>query len=147
MQATVLAAENEICARAWKLSALFCIAEHPNIYDSSMQLLPDYVRGLLLKQFQHMRNKENTMKSVNLLSFIMPRTVQNRHEVQVFVILHGSHVLGLSTVEALLNRTIGVTVTCRPLDFGPGKDYADTFEFETHRLGIPGCGCEFVDAD
>jgi hypothetical protein len=80
MQATVLAAENEICARAWKLSALFCIAEHPNIYDSSMQLLPDYVRGLLLKQFKHMRNKENSMKSVNLLSFIMPRTVQNRHD-------------------------------------------------------------------
>jgi hypothetical protein len=72
-----------------------------------------------------MRNKENTMKSVNLLSFIMPRTVQNRHELPVLVILHGSHVLGLSTVEALLNRTIGVTVTCRPLYFGPGKDYAD----------------------
>ena len=121
----MLAAENEISARAWKLSALFCVAEHPNIYDSRLHLLPEYVRGLLLNRLQHMREKEKTMKGVNLLSFIMPRTVQNRHEVQVFVILHGSHVLGLSTVKALLNLTIGVTVTCKPLDFGPGKDYAD----------------------
>jgi hypothetical protein len=121
----MLAAENEISARAWKLSALFYVAEHPNIYDSRMHLLPEYVRGLLLNRFQHMRKKEKTMIGVNLLSFIMPRTVQNRHKVQVLVILHGSHVLGLSTVEALLNLTIGVTVTCKPLDFGPGKDYAD----------------------
>jgi hypothetical protein len=53
------------------------------------------------------------------------RTPKNRHELPVLVILHGSHVLGLSTVEELLNRTIGVTVTCTPLDFGQGKDYAD----------------------
>ena len=55
MQATVLAAENEICARAWKLSALFCVAEHPNIYDSRLHLLPEYVRGLLLNRLKHMR--------------------------------------------------------------------------------------------
>jgi hypothetical protein len=136
MQATVLAAENEICARAWKLSALFCVTEHPNIYDSRMQLLPEYEHGLLLNRFQHMRKKRESheerkfafiyfLSFINLLSFIMPRTVQNRHELPVLVILHGSHVLGLSTVEALLNLTIGVTVTCKPLDFGPGKDYED----------------------
>jgi hypothetical protein len=68
MQATVLAAENEICDRAWKLSALFCIAEHPNIYDSSMQLLPDYVRGLLRKQFQHMRPRFQNLQCAGQLS-------------------------------------------------------------------------------
>ncbi len=156
MQATVLAAENEICARSWKLSALFCIAEHPNIYDSSMQLLPDCVRGLLLKRFQHMRNKDNTMKGVNLLSFIIPRTVQNRHELPVLVILHGSHVLGLSTVEALLNShwrhcnvyAVGFRTgqrLCRCFD-ASHLYRLSTFEFETQRPGIPGCGCEFVDA-
>ena len=121
----MLAAENEIRARAWKLSVLFCVTEHPNIYDSRMHLLPEYVRGLLLNRFQHMRKKVKTMMGVNLLSFIIPRKVQSRHEVQVLVILHGSHVPGLSTVVALLNLTIGVTVTCKPLDFGPGTDYAD----------------------
>ena len=125
MQTTVLAAEIEICARAWKLSAQFSMDAHPNIYDSCMRFLPEYVRGLLLKRFQYMRNTVKTMRSINFLSFIMPRTVQNRREVPVLVIMHGSHALGLSTVEALLNSTIGVTVTCMPLDLGPGKDYAD----------------------
>jgi hypothetical protein len=98
-----------------------------------------------------MRNKDNTMKGVNLLSFIMPRTVQNRHELPVLVILHGFHVLGLSTVEALLNRTIGVTVTCRPLDFGPGKDYADVSMHPIYtaflRLSSKHNGSESLDVD
>ena len=125
-QDTVMqAAENETCARAWKLSALFSMDAHPDIYDSRMQMLPEYVRGLLLNLFQSMRNKEKTMRSVSLLSFIMPRAVQNRRDVPVIVILHATHVLGQSTVEALLNRTIGVTVTCMPLDFGPGKKHPE----------------------
>ncbi len=47
------------------------------------------------------------------------------------VILHGTHVIGQSTVETLLNRTIGVTVKYLPLDFGPGKEYPD---FASHRI-------------
>ena len=126
MQNTMMAAANEISARAWKLSALFCITEHPNIYDSRMQSLPEYVRGLLLDRLQYMRKNLNTMHSLHLISFIMPRAVKDRHDVPVIIILHGStHVLGLSTVEALLSRTIGVTVTCMPLDFGQGKEYPD----------------------
>ena len=59
--AVMQAAEEETCARAWKLSALFSMDAHPKIYDSRMQLLPEYVRGLLLNRFQHMRKKEKTM--------------------------------------------------------------------------------------
>ncbi len=118
MQNTMIASENEIRARAWKLSALFSMDAHPKIYDSCKQLLPEYVRGLLLNLFQSMRDKEKTMMSINLLSFIMPRPVQNRREVPVIVILHGTQVLRLSPFRALLNRTIGVTLTCQcmPLD-------------------------------
>ena len=52
----------------------------------------------------------------------------------MIIILHGStHVLGLSTVEALLSRTIGVTVTCMPLDFGPGKEHPDAGTCKIHK--------------
>jgi hypothetical protein len=56
---------------------------HPKLYDSRMQLLPEYVGG-------YCTVLSNPMKSINLLPFIMPRTVENRSEVPVIVILHGT---------------------------------------------------------
>jgi hypothetical protein len=99
IQTTMFAAENNIRARAWKLSALLCISTHPKFFNSRMQLLPEYVLGLLLERFHYMREKKTSVQSLNFLSFIMLRAVQDR-QVPVIVILHGSHVFGLSTVEA-----------------------------------------------
>ncbi len=115
----VLAAENEISACAWKLSAF---AEHRNIYDSLAFVAQRCTWFIAQPIPTHARKRGN--HEARKFAFIY-YAKENRHEVQVFVILHGFHVLGLSTVKALLNLTIGVTVTCKPLDYGPGKDYAD----------------------
>jgi len=54
----------------------------------------------------------------------MPRVVGTDRIVPVIIILHGSHVLRQSTIEALLNGTVGCTVTCTPIHFGPGTHFA-----------------------
>ncbi len=79
--------KNEICARAWTPSALFCMHAHLNIYDSCMMLLREYLWFLhdalawicmwpLLKQFQYMHSA-STLKSIKFFSFIMPRNAQD----------------------------------------------------------------------
>jgi hypothetical protein len=131
MQTTLSAAKNEICARACKIAAQFSIATHLNLYDSNMRFLSEYVRDLLLKRLKYIRETENTMPSINLLSFMMPRTVQHRRDASVYVIQHSSHVLGVASVQSLFN-IIGVTVTCCPLDFGPGKEYSDVTSYSIY---------------
>jgi hypothetical protein len=123
-QTTPSAANNETCARAWKIAAQFSISTQFNIYDSNLRFVSEYVRDLLLKRLKYMRASENSMHSINLLSFMMLRTVQPRREASVYVILHSSHVLGVASVQSLFN-IIGVTITCRPLDFAQDKEYSD----------------------
>jgi hypothetical protein len=65
--------------------------------------------------------QSNTMLSINLFTFVMPRDARSGDTVPVIVILHGSHVLQQSSIEALLNRTVG----CTPINFGgQGTNYA-----------------------
>jgi hypothetical protein len=65
--------------------------------------------------------QSNTMLSINLFTFVMPRDARSGDTVPVIVILHGSHVLQQSTIEALLNGTVG----CTPMHFGgQGTNYA-----------------------
>jgi hypothetical protein len=113
---------SEICARAWKLTAQFCVDTHPRIYDPTEPInRGNYVHGFLLARFQRMRDR---MSSINLFSFVMPRVIRTDRIVPVIIILHGSHVLRQSTIEALLNGTVGCTVTCKPIHFGPGTHFA-----------------------
>ena len=117
MSASLLAHDsiNKTCARAWKITAHLCSAAHPRIHNSSALLLPDlsaeYVRDLLLARLQWMREQMHTMRSINLFTFIVPRDARSGDTVPVIVILHGSHVLQQSTIEALLNGTVGCTAT------------------------------------
>ena len=113
---------SEICARAWKLTAQFCVDAHPRIYDPTEPInRGNYVHDFLLARFQRMRDR---MSSINLFSFVMPRVIRTDRIVPVIIILHGSHVLRQSTIEALLNGTVGCTVTCKPIHFGPGTHFA-----------------------
>jgi hypothetical protein len=74
-------------AHEWKIAAYFSMATHFNLYDSNMRFLSENVRDLLLKRLTYMRETENTMHSINLLSSIMmPRTVQNRRDASVYVL-------------------------------------------------------------
>jgi hypothetical protein len=109
MQYTMVTAENEICARIRKRPA---ISVFQNIQTSMIPThtsCPRLYTWLLLDEPRpipiHSQKKINTMKSISFLSFVMPRTVEHpiRHEVPEIVVLHDSHVLGVSTVEALLN--------------------------------------------
>ncbi len=68
-------------------------------------------------RFQRMRDR---MSSINLFSFVMQRVIRTDRIVTVIIILHGSRVLRQSTIEALLNCTVGCTVTCTPIHFGLG---------------------------
>jgi hypothetical protein len=82
------------------------------------------VRDLLLARFKWIREQSNTMLSINILRFIMPRDAHSGDTEPVIVILHGSHVLQQSTIEALINGTVGYPATCTPIHFGPSTIYA-----------------------
>ena len=121
----MIPSENEQHARSWQLSAQFFglgAAGH-------MQLSPEYVCGLLNPFLPQMQKNDKSLKSLELLSFIMPRNVLGHHEVPVIFILHCLHTIGLSTAEALLrclkSGSIGITVTCTPIHFGPGTGCPD----------------------
>ncbi len=89
-----------------KNSVLFCMHAHTNIYFFRMHFLHEYVQGLLLNWFQYIHKKANSMQSIKLSPFITPSSIWDRREAQVLVILHGPHVLELSTVEELFDRTV-----------------------------------------
>jgi hypothetical protein len=69
------AAEEESLACSWKLCALFCVAAHPDMYNAHMQLLPEYLRGMLNTNLPYMQKPANSLKNSKLLSFTMPRNV------------------------------------------------------------------------
>ena len=121
-------AENEICA-AWKITAQLCLCAHPGMFEADALLVPslsaDYVRDLLHARLERMRNRKN-LRGVNLFSFIMPRNAPTGPvgNVPVIIILQDSYPVQRSTIEALLDGTVGCTVTCKPIPFGPGTNYA-----------------------
>ena len=127
LQSHVSIASNETCALAWKIVAQFCSGAHPGIYRPDALLVPalsaDYVRDLLRARLQLVRDRLDTMRSITLFSFIMPRNARAVDTVPVTIILHGWRVLEQSTVEALLRGTCGCTAKCTPLKFGPGTNY------------------------
>ncbi len=91
-----MTASSEICARAWKLTAQFCVDAYPRIYDPNEQIIRGkYVHGFLLARFQRMHDR---MSSINCFSFVMPRVIRTDRIVTVIIILHGSHVLRQSTI-------------------------------------------------
>jgi hypothetical protein len=104
-------------ALAWKITAQLCLGAHPRILDLNALLSPalsaDYVRDLLHARLQWMRNRNN-LKGVNLFSFIMPRNAPTGPvgNVPVIIILQDSYPVQRSTIEALLDGTVGCSVTC-----------------------------------
>jgi hypothetical protein len=91
-------------------------------------LSPAYVRDLLLARLQWMREVMNTVRSIHLFSLIMPRIALSGETVpgnlDGIVIMHGSHVLRQSTIETLLNGTVGCTATGTPIvHLGPDTEY------------------------
>ena len=115
---------NERHSRTWRITAHFSLSEHGMIYDSRLQYLPDYIGSILTSRLHRMQTIQNSMKSITLLSFTYPRQFRGNADVPVNVILHFSNSIGFLTIQALLD-TIGITVTCTPVDFGAGKPCPD----------------------
>ena len=96
-------AESKTAARAWKLTVHLCSEAHPGIYNPCPLLKPalsaEYVRDLLSTRLQWMREQLNTMHSINLFTFVMPRDARSDDTVPVIVIPHGSHGPQQSAIE------------------------------------------------
>ena len=127
MQTTYLGSSRT--SRTWNIAAYFSPSAHGLLYDSNLQYSLEYIRDILTSRLQHMQKHENNMYSITLLSFAYPR-VRSSPEVpvpvEVTVLLHFSNLIGFSTIHALLGRgTIGITVTCTPVDFEKGKPCPD----------------------
>ncbi len=150
MQTAVFSDGNERHSRTWRITAHFSLSEHSMIYDSRLRYLPDYIGSILTSRLRLMQTIQNSMKSITLLSFSYPRQFRGNADVPVNVILHFSNSIGFLTIQALLN-TIGITVTCTPVDFGrealsrcyiaPHLYSLFTYEFKRHG---PCCESEFI---
>ena len=123
--------ENEQHARSWQLAAQIVswdVAGHN-------KLSPEYVCQQFDLCLPSIQKNNNSLKSLQLLSFILPKNVLGRREVQVIFILHCWRPIGLSTAKALLRclecGSFRISVTCTPIDFGPGTGCSDV---SSHRI-------------
>ena len=117
--------EKEQRARSWQLAARFVTWEEAG----HNKLSPEFISRQLNLSLPNIQRNEKSLKSLELLSFIMPRNVLVRQEVPAIFILHCSHTIGLSTAKGLLRCLEGgsfrITVTCTPISFGPGTGCPD----------------------
>ena len=129
MHAATVKSRDEISSRAWRLHAKFNVDAHPivTLLTDTDDLVPecssDYIRRLLGDRIDHMQKRRNTMHSLDIVTFSVPRTAMRisiQSYVPVVCILTGSHFIGLSTVQDLLRGIEGVSVTWTPLHFGKG---------------------------
>ena len=119
MQAALPAAlPVQTCARAWKIHARFSMADHDDMIDvMATRLSHGYISNIIEKRVDYMRKTGNTMFSLDLVTYAIPRTVGRRHEAPVICFMHASHMMQLSSAQELF-RIHGVTATYEPLDCG-----------------------------
>ena len=111
--------------------AKFNVDAHPNIMtvtstdtdDLVTECSPDYICRLLGGRIDHMQKHRNTLHSLDIVTFSVPRTTRSisiQSYVPVVCILTGTHFIGLRTVQEFVRGIDGISVTWTPLYFGKG---------------------------
>ena len=114
MQATEAAIPFHICARAWKAYARFSLAVHEHLTDSLVTKFSHTYKGSITEQLAlNMQKNKEGMGSLDLITFVIPRTVGCGKEAPVVCILHGSHMMQMKSVEWLFHIP-GVTAAYEP---------------------------------
>ena len=137
MTASFAAAGVRIRARAWVLDAVLDVHSHPLLVNPSSderEISHEYVKKMFESCDSYRANKLNTMRGLDLISFSMPKhssSLLNKSAVPVTVILHGTHEIGLHTVQAMFGRIEGFRSVWTPIDYGPGTMYR---AFEDHPM-------------